>query len=189
MTQGNLRMAEVRDAARILEIYAPSILESGASFETSLPSLADFQQRMQDYQAQYPWIVCEVEGRVVAYAYGSSHRSRCAYGWSAESSVYVDKSWQGRGLGKILYRELFELLKIQGVVNIFTGITEPNSASVALHKSLGFSAIGSFKDVGFKLGRWWNVSWWQLQLQKPLEPQALQKPPRHFSKAFSLQGP
>lgn len=172
----SIRSVNSEDTKSILEIYEPYVLDSPTSFETEIPSLHAFKARIQDYTAKFPWIVFEANGEVVGYAYASSHRSRCAYEWSVESSVYVHPQHQGKGIGTKLYKELFRLLKIQGVVNIFAGITLPNEGSVKLHETLGFEQIGKFKDVGFKQGKWWDVGWWQLQLQKPAQPKDLLLP-------------
>lgn len=167
------RFATTGDAARMLEIYAPYVLESPISFETEVPDLGEFQERIREITAKFPWLVYEIEGVVVGYAYASTHRSRCAYEWSVESTVYVDKKHHGKGIGTELYQELFGLLKAQGAVNVFAGITQPNERSVRLHESLGFTGVGIFKDIGFKQGKWWDVGWWQLQLQKPEHPKPL----------------
>ncbi len=171
-----IRLATQNDAAPMLSIYAPSIVDSATSFETEVPSLDEFKERISGTLEGLPWIVYTIDDVVAGYAYASPHRSRCAYGWSVETSVYVSHSMQGKGIGTQLYRALFELLKNQGVVNIFTGITQPNEKSVRLHESLGFTPIGIFKNVGFKQGKWWDVGWWQLQLQRLEEPQPLKAP-------------
>lgn len=175
-----IRSAAPQDAPYILGVYAPYVLGTSVSFETEVPSLEEFRRRVQETQAKFPWLVCEDDGRVVGYAYASPHRSRCAYEWSVESTVYIEAGYQRKGIGTRLYRELFRLLKAQGVVNVFAGITQPNEGSVSLHESLGFVPIGRFKDVGFKQGKWWDVGWWQLQLQKPVQPTSLSTPPKEL---------
>lgn len=172
----SIRSVKSEDAGRILEIYAPYILNSATSFETEVPTLENFKSRITEYTAKFPWLVFESGGTVAGYAYASSHRSRCAYEWSVECSVYVGVEYQGKGIGKKLYTELFRLLKDQGAVNVFAGITLPNETSTKLHESFGFEYIGKFKDVGFKRGKWWDVGWWQLQLHKPATPSALLQP-------------
>lgn len=171
-----IRPVTLQDANRIRDIYSPSVLKKSFSFETTLPTIAELQDRIKEYTQKYPWLVAEFEGRVVGYAYGSTYRTRCAYEWSAECSVYVDQEYFGQGIAKKLYQELFRLMKAQGVVNIFAGITQPNEPSVKLHESLGFVLVGRFKDVGYKLGKWSDVGWYQLQLQKPEKPSSLLLP-------------
>lgn len=173
----NIRLARAEDAPDLLEIYKPYVSETAVSFETGVPSVSEFADRIRDTLSQFPWLVAEIDGRAVGYAYAVAHRARKAYDWSVDSTVYIGNGFRGRGIGRALYSRLFELLKEQGVANVFAGITQPNEASVRLHESLGFVRVGLFKDVGFKLGKWWDVGWWQLQLQKPDRP----KPIRSFS--------
>ncbi len=168
----HLRLASSKDAAALLEIYAPFVLEDATSFEIQLPSVEEFSRRISEISEKFPWIVIERDSQIVGYAYASAYRSRCAYEWSTESSVYVRKGFERQGLGKILYESLFETLKTQGVVNVFAGITLPNESSVKFHESMGFKNVGIFKDVGFKLNQWRDVGWWELQFPKP--PQAPQ---------------
>ena len=171
-----IRLAKINDATKILQIYTPYVLDSAISFEITVPTLDEFKNRMKEYSNKFPWIVCEIDEQVVGYAYASAHRSRCAYEWSVEASVYIEDKYQGKGIGTKLYKTLFQLLKNQGVVNIFAGITLPNEGSIRLHESLGFLPIGIFKDVGFKKGLWRDVGWWQLQIQKPVQPNHLLPP-------------
>ena len=171
-----IRLVSPDDAAQILDVYSSYILNSPISFETEVPDLDEFQDRIRETTANFPWLVYEKDGRVIGYAYAGAHRSRCAYEWSVESSVYVDAKHHGQGIGTKLYRELFRLLQNQGAVNVFAGITQPNAGSVRLHESFGFTPIGTFKDIGFKQGKWWDVGWWQLQLQKPAHPKSLLPP-------------
>lgn len=140
--------------------------------------MQEIEGRMREVMARFPWLVCEGDdGQVVGYSYASPHRSRCAYEWSVESAIYVDTAFARRGVGKRLYQELFVRLRAQGVVNVLAGITLPNTASVGLHEALGFTPIGRYRDIGFKLDQWWDVGWWQLQLQRPERPEPLSRPP------------
>jgi L-amino acid N-acyltransferase YncA len=122
------------------------------------------------------WLVWEQKNQILGYTYAGPFKSRCAYYWSVESTVYVRQNFQEKGIGKSLYQNLLKRLSHQGAVNIIGGIALPNTSSVALHEGLGFKQVAKFKDVGFKLGRWWDVGYWQLQLQKPAEPSALRAP-------------
>jgi L-amino acid N-acyltransferase YncA len=110
--------------------------------------------------------VVEQDGIILGYAYGSMHRTKTAYQWSPESTIYVDKNRHGKRLGRILYQTLFSLLKMQGYVNVYAGVTVPNEKSEGLHTSLGFELIGDFKNVGFKQGKWHDVRWLVLHLVK-----------------------
>lgn len=171
-----IRMAETGDVESMLDIYSPYVLETPISFELTPPSIAEFRSRLADTLEKYPWLVCEAEGQIVGYAYAGAFKSRCAYGWSAESSIYVRKGFQSRGIGKDLYAKLLKILRTQGVVNVIGGMTIPNEASLKLHEHFGFEKVAQFKDVGYKLGSWWDVGYWQLQLQKYEKPGELRRP-------------
>jgi phosphinothricin acetyltransferase len=109
--------------------------------------------------------VCEVDGDVTGYAYASPHRARAAYRWSVDTSVYVGERWRRSGVGRDLYASLFSVLAAQGFVNAYAGIALPNPASVRLHEAVGFTSIGVYEGVGYKLGRWHDVGWWQRALK------------------------
>jgi phosphinothricin acetyltransferase len=153
-----------RDAAACLEIYAPFVRDTAVSFEEVVPSLAEFADRIRSTSSAYPWLVFDMAGSVAGYAYGSSHRSRAAYRWAADVSVYVSPAYRGKGIGRRLYAELFERLKRQGYYIACAGITLPNDASVGLHRAMGFQPVGVYRRIGWKAGAWHDVSWWQLEL-------------------------
>jgi phosphinothricin acetyltransferase len=167
MADFGYRLATVRDAADIAAIYAPYVRDTIVSFETEPPDAAEIATRVERIGRQYPWVVACSGGRVVGYAYACENRSRLAYRWSVDTAVYVDPSVQGRGVGRALYAELFKVLRAQGYVNAFAGIALPNAASVRLHEAMGFSLIGVYRNVGYKLGAWRDVGWWQLVLAEP----------------------
>lgn len=171
-----IRSATSADAARILEIYGPFVTDTAVSFETEVPTLEEMRNRIDETTQKFPWLVYEANNQVIGYAYAAPHRSRCAYAWSVEVTVYLDPKFHGQGIGRALYKRLFEVLREQGAVNAFAGITLPNEASVGFHEAMGFKKIGQFKDIGFKLGKWWDTGWWQLQIQKPEVPRVLQTP-------------
>ena len=165
------------DADAILEIYRPHVESTAVSFETEMPSLEEVRSRILETTVKFPWIVYEEEGRVIGYAYANTFRARLAYRWSVEATVYIAHGFSGRGIGKKLYAELFARLKKQNVVNVIGGITLPNEGSVALHEAMGFVKVAHLKDIGFKFSRWWDVGYWQLQLEKPAIPEELTPPP------------
>jgi phosphinothricin acetyltransferase len=111
-----------------------------------------------------PWLVAELDGVVRGYAYASRHRDRPAYDWTAETTVYVDEAYLGRGLGRALMSELLELLRRQGFHLAVAGITLPNPGSVRLHAALGFRRVGEFEAIGWKHGGWHGVGWYALEL-------------------------
>jgi len=168
--QKRIRSAEPQDARAIRDIYAPFVAENATSFEVTVPDVSEMERRINDSRAQYPWLVFEGDANVLGYAYASSHRQRKAYQWCADVSVYVHAEARNCGVGKALYNALFEMLRRQGYINAYAGITLPNPASVRLHESLGFVQVGIYSRVGFKLGKWHDVSWFHLRLQEAVTP-------------------
>ena len=165
-----LRQADEGDAAAIAAIYAPFVRDTAITFETEMASEADIGARMRDGGALYPWIVAEDEagGALLGYAYASGFRSRAAYRFAVETTVYVDPEAQGRGAGEALYRLLVATLTEQGFTQAIGAIALPNQASVRLHEKLGFAQAGLYRKVGWKLGAWHDVGLWQ----RPLAPSA-----------------
>jgi len=158
-----------RDGAACAAIYAPSVTDGVASFEELAPSPEQMADRIRNVSRAYPWLVAEIDGAVVGFAYAYLHHERAAYRWSANVTVYVDAGHHRRGVGRALYAELFGLLDRQGLYEAVAGITLPNDASVGLHESLGFVPVGVYRDIGFKHGRWHGVGYWQLTL-RPHDP-------------------
>ena len=169
-----VRLASVDDAKEMLAIYAPVVLETAISFELEPPTVEEFRGRISATLARHPWLVCEIGGAIAGYAYASEYKPRAAYAWSVEVTVYVNADFRRRGVGRAVYTALFERLRAQGFYNAFAAISLPNDASVGLHESLGFTHLGTMRNVGFKLGRWHDVGWWQMELLPasgtPVEP-------------------
>lgn len=159
-----VRPATSEDAKAILDIYAPYILDSFITFENEVPDLDSFKGRIAHYTGKFPWLVGEVGGRIAGYVYASPHRDRAAYQWCCESSIYMHDDFRGKGLGRILYSKLFSLLTIQGMRNVYAGITLPNDGSIRLHESLQFRWLATYENIGYKLGAWKSVGWWERQL-------------------------
>jgi L-amino acid N-acyltransferase YncA len=169
-----IRLAAEGDSASILKIYIPFITDTYVSFENEVPALEEFEKRIRNIQKKFPWLVCEINGNIAGYAYASRYRERESYDWSADFSVYVDPEHHGKKIGTALYFSLFELLKIQGYYNIYAGIALPNIKSESLHESFGFKGIGIYHNVGYKLGSWHDVRWYELKIkehiQSPIKP-------------------
>ena len=161
-----IRLAAAADAGAIARIYAPYVADSPTSFETDVPDASEIARRIDDALVWHPWLVYEEAQAVGGYAYASKHRVRAAYQWSVEVSVYLDAQHRRRRIGQALYTSLFRILALQGYVNAYAGITLPNAASVALHESLGFDPIGTYRRIGFKRGAWHDVGWWQLAVAR-----------------------
>jgi L-amino acid N-acyltransferase YncA len=159
-----IRLANPTDAVVMLAIYAPYIRNTSITFETGVPKVADFANRIRSYLDSWPWLVYEKDGQVVGYAYASRYRERVAYQWSVECSVYIHEDHLRSGIGRTLYTALFSILKAQGFITVYAVINLPNDRSVAFHESMGFKYFATFEKVGYKLGNWKDVGWWQLQL-------------------------
>jgi L-amino acid N-acyltransferase YncA len=162
-----IRSATTADAPTIAAIYRPYVEDSAISFEASAPDAKEVARRMT--AAALPWLVAVRDGTVVGYAYAGAHRSRAAYRWSVDVSVYLADSERRRGTGRALYTRLFALLRELGYVRAYAGITLPNPASVGLHEAMGFTLVGIYHRVGFKRGAWHDVGWWQLALADDIE--------------------
>jgi L-amino acid N-acyltransferase YncA len=162
-----LRFATTDDAGEIAAIYAPIVRDTIISFEVDPPDAAEVRRRIAYTLEMFPWLVCERDGRVAGYAYASKHRDRLAYQWSVDVSCYVHPDERRRGIGQALYRALLAILKKQGFHSAFAGIALPNAASAALHESVGFERIATYREVGYKLGAWHDCGWWQARLGDP----------------------
>lgn len=161
-----IRLATAEDAAAILEIYKKYIENTRVTFEIEVPTVDAFKERMERITEWFPWIVCEIDGRIAGYAYGSKHGERAAYRWSADLSVYIDEKYHRYGLGTALYTALLELLRRQGYFTVYAGVSTPNPKSEAFHTTFGFRNLGEFKNAGYKLGGWCGVSWYELVLNE-----------------------
>ncbi len=159
MSEPVLRVANETDAAQMLAIYAPYVIQTTVSSEYTPPSLEEFRGRMRTFQERLPWLVCEVDDEIAGYGYASPHRTRAAYQWSVETSIYVAEGWHRHGIANAIYSSLFELLAIQGYYNIYVGITSPNERSMKFHKAMGFIISGAYQESMYKFGQWRDVLW------------------------------
>lgn len=174
-TAGSVRVAAPPDAAAMLAIYAPIVRTSAITFEDEPPSIAEFAERVRTVTARWPWLVHEQDGAVTGYAYATTWRTRAAYQWTVETTVYVHPDAYRRGIARALYRSLAACLRLQGARLAIGAITLPNPGSVALHETCGFRLVGVHRACGHKLGRWHDVGFWELGLAErrdaaPAEP-------------------
>jgi L-amino acid N-acyltransferase YncA len=199
----NIRLATTGDAAAVSAIYAPYCEGSAVSFEQVAPTAEEMAQRIATVTAQRPWIVLEGasgpskarRGRasasaggapraseeddacVIGYAYASPHNERAAYRWSVSTAIYIDGSHHRRGAGRALYTTLFALLRQLGYRQATAGITLPNPASVGLHAAFGFAPVGVYRQIGYKMGSWHDVGWYQVEIQpasaRPADPRSI----------------
>jgi phosphinothricin acetyltransferase len=156
-----IRPAGEADAAACAAIYAPFVTDNWVSFELEPPSRDEMAARIADYSASHAWLVAVVDGAVAGYAYGSPHRTRAAYASSCDVAVYVDPPHSRKGIGRALYAKLLLVLAEKGFHAAYAGIALPNDSSVGLHEAMGFTPVGIYREVGWKMGGWRDVGWWQ----------------------------
>ena len=165
-----IRNAEQKDVEQILAIYSPFISDSAVTFETSIPSLEEFRKRIAKVQESMPWIVALENNKVVGYAYAGNHRQRECYQWTKELSVYLSPEAKGKGIARKLYDQLIAELKTLGINNVLAGITMTQKESIQFHEKYGFNKVGVYHSVGFKLGKWQDVGWWELKINDNQPP-------------------
>lgn len=182
-----VRLADTGDAAAIAAIYRPYVEGSHFTFEEVPPGAGEIAERMAN--PVHPWLVAERDGRIAGYASTSPMRNRAAYRWSVETGIYLAIGAQGCGIGRLLLTAHVEVLEHQGFVTAIAGIALPNDASIALHEKLGFKLAGVERGVGYKFGRWIDVSRWQRDLverrSSPGEPRPFRHPGLEPGPAFS----
>ena len=157
------RLAKTEDSTKLLEIYKQYI-HTEITFEYSLPSAEEFAERIKEITAVYPYIVCKEGADILGYAYAHRQMQREAYQWNAELSIYLDERFTSKGIGKILYNMLIDILKLQGVMNVYGGVTVPNIKSEGLHRAMGFKKLGVYHRTGWKNGRWHDVAWYEKRI-------------------------
>lgn len=162
-----VRDAGPADAAACAAIYAPYVRDTPITFELEPPGAEQMAARIASSSAGHAWVVLEDEGAVAGYAYGAQLHSRPAYRFSCEVSVYVEMGRRRSGAGRALYEGLFERLRARGFRNAVAGMTVPNEASEGLHLAMGFRPVGTYTNIGFKLGSWHHVAYFQLALAEP----------------------
>ena len=176
-TRLTLRLADAHDAGAIASIYRPFVESTVISFEVDPPSEHEIRDRINKTLPRHPWLLCEMDGQMAGYAYATAHRARGAYQWSVDTSTYVRSDLHRHGIGRRLYTSLIRLLVAQGYCHAYAGITLPNPASVGLHEAVGFRPLVVYRQVGYKLGAWHDVGWWERQLAphvaSPEPPRAL----------------
>jgi L-amino acid N-acyltransferase YncA/putative methionine-R-sulfoxide reductase with GAF domain len=161
----SIRLATHDDAPAFAAIYGPIVEGTAISFEDVAPSVDEMARRIRVVMQRTPWLTAHAGDEVLGYAYASAHRERAAYRWCVDVSAYVAPNGRERGIGRRLYEALMRVLVRQGFYRAYAGIALPNEPSIALHRSVGFTEVGVYRKVGYKLGRWHDVSWWERSLQ------------------------
>ena len=161
-----IRSATSDDGAQICEIYNHYVLYTAVTFEEEAVTPEEMARRIGEIVPKLPWLVWEEDSRVLGYCYAKPWRPRFAYRYSVECTVYVHIDACGRGIGSQLYRELMSDLQERGFHAAIGGILVPNNASVALHETRGCEKVAHFRQVGWKFGKWHDVGYWELILQR-----------------------
>jgi phosphinothricin acetyltransferase len=163
-----IRASRVADVAAIRAIYAGHVLNGLATFEEVPPDAGEMARRREEVLGRgLPYLVAAAEGRVLGYAYAAPFRARAAYRFTVEDSIYLDPAATGRGIGGRLLAALIEACTAAGARQMMAVIGDSgNAASIAVHERAGFRHAGTFRAVGFKLGRWVDT----VQMQRPLGP-------------------
>jgi len=170
-----IRPATFDDIPAITRIYAHAVNTGTASFELEPPDELEMTKRMQSVlHGQFPYIVAEIDGAVAGYAYASYYRTRPAYRFTVEDSVYVAPELQRRGVGKALLINLIETCTALGFRQMIAVIGDSNQAgSIGVHRACGFLDVGNLRNIGWKFGRWLDTPLMQLALG----PGAMTPPP------------
>lgn len=171
-----IRTARLEDAQALLDIYAPYVMNTAITFEYDVPTIEEFCSRIEKTLSKYPYLVAEMNGEIVGYAYASAFHERPACDWAVEVSIYVRQDKKKLGIGKALYAELERLLKLQNVLNVNASIAYSEvedeyltKNSVEFHKHLGYKMVGEFHKCGFKFQRWYSLVWMEKHLGEHTE--------------------
>ena len=169
-----IRPAQPRDLAAITRIYDHAVRHGTASFEIEPPDEREMARRYEALRAGgYPYLVAELDGEIVGYAYAGPYRARAAYRWSVEDTIYVAQSSQRRGIGRALLERLIADAEAGGFRQMIAVIGDSaNAASIELHRAAGFRMVGTFDNVGFKFSRWLD----SVLMQRPLGAGAMEMP-------------
>lgn len=166
MKKYSVHSVKVEDAEKILNIYAPYILETAITFEYDVPTVTEFRARIEKTLAKYPYLAAKDGDKIVGYAYAGEFVGRAAYSRSAALSMYVDKNLRRGGIGKTLYAALENALRERGILNLYSCIAYPKIEdeyltrnSVEFHKHIGFEIVGRFHDCAYKFNRWYDMIW------------------------------
>lgn len=163
----NVRPATLADSSRIAAIYNHYIATSHATFELEQISAGEMEARIcETFDRGYPFYVCELNSEIIGYAYGRYFRPRAAYKHSIEISVYIKEGHERKGTGQMLYEKLLPEIFQGDYHAIIAGISLPNEASIRLHEKFGFEKVAHFREVGFKFGRWIDVGYWELLIDR-----------------------
>ena len=160
------RRATIDDAEKLLKIYGPYVKNTAISFEYEVPTIEEFQNRIEKTLQKYPYLVAERNGEILGYAYAGAFYGRAAYDWSVETTIYLAPDARKKGVGRKLYEELEAKLKEMGILNLYACVAYPeiddeylDKNSVLFHEHMGYKEVGKFFKCGYKFGRWYSMIW------------------------------
>lgn len=156
-----IRPCSPQDAEAICAIYNHYIEHTVITFEEVPVTREQMGKRIATITQTHPWLVCEIDGEIAGYAYGSKWKDRSAYKHTAEVTVYLHPEHTAKGIGSALYSALLPQLYQQGMHALLACIATPNPASEKLHERFGFKKAAHFPEVGFKFNRWIDIGYWQ----------------------------
>ncbi len=157
-----IRPAVESDLLGIATIYNHEVANSTATFDLEPPTLAYWHEKLEgNHEGDHLLVAVDPDGDVVGYAYSWSYRPRPAYELTRETSIYLDPSVRGQGIGRKLYPALLDAMARSGVHTAVALVALPNPGSVALHKAVGFEHVGTMREVGYKFDQWIDVEWYQ----------------------------
>lgn len=166
-----IRTVRIEDAGQIRDIYRPYVEKTAITFEYEVPGLEEIKRRIGHTLEKYPYIAAEQKGELIGYAYTGPFIGRAAYGWSAETSIYVKESRKGQGIGRKLYQTIEDISRAQNILNLNACIGSPEEEdryltkdSIRFHERLGYRMVGEFHKCGYKFGTWYNMVWMEKML-------------------------
>ena len=166
MKQIIIRRAAIEDAPAILEIYGYYVANTAISMEYEVPSLSEFENRVKTTLENYPYLVAEQDDKIIGYAYAGRFHPRAAFYRSAEVSIYIHKEAQKCGLGRRLYEQIEEMLKEQGILNVYASIAYTDiedeyltNNSMQFHEHIGYKKVAQFNNCCIKFDRWYHLIW------------------------------
>lgn len=178
MEDVKLRVAKLEDAEELLDIYSYYVEKTSITFEWEVPSVEEFRTRIQNTLKKYPYIVAVQNGKIIAYAYASPFKTRAAYDWAVETSIYVHKDFRRGGTGRLILNRLEKLLAEQNILNVNACIAYPpvedeylTRDSVRFHEKMGYRMVGEFHQCGYKFNRWYNMVWMEKIIGNHVENQ------------------
>ena len=173
-----VRLATLKDAEDLLNIYAPYVEKTTITFEYEVPSVEEFRNRIKNTLEKFPYLVAEKDGAIVGYACANPFKQKAAYGWAVETTIYLKEDCKRMGIGRVLYTELERILKLQNILNLNACIGYPieedehlTKDSVKFHEKMGYRMVGEFYKCGYKFNRWYNMVWMEKHIGEHVENQ------------------